>query len=57
MDGKPSVPRYAWFVVALLWVVATFNYFDRLMIPSVRGRRSLPRRPDAAPRKAEGRMK
>jgi MFS family permease len=28
--------RYAWLVVALLWLVALLNYFDRLLITTMR---------------------
>ncbi len=31
-----KVTRYAWIVVALLWVVALLNYLDRLMITTMR---------------------
>lgn len=34
-QGQPSM-RYAWLVVALLWVVAFLNYLDRIMITSMR---------------------
>lgn len=37
MSNESKVTRYAWLVVALLWVVAMLNYLDRLIIPSVRG--------------------
>ncbi len=37
MSHTNSVTRYAWLVVALLWVVAMLNYLDRLMITSMRG--------------------
>ncbi|MDM1294002.1 MFS transporter [Sphingobacterium sp. N143] len=35
MINKNSM-RYAWLVVVLLWVVAFLNYFDRLLITSMR---------------------
>jgi MFS family permease len=37
MEKASSVSRYAWLVVALLWIVAMLNYLDRLMITSMRG--------------------
>lgn len=36
MRQKSNVSRYAWFVVALLWIVGMLNYLDRLIIPSMR---------------------
>ena len=30
------IPRYAWMLVAMLWVVAMLNYLDRLLITSMR---------------------
>jgi MFS family permease len=36
MNEERKVSRYAWLVVALLWVVAMLNYLDRLMITSMR---------------------
>ena len=33
---KFSSETYAWIVVALLWVVAFLNYFDRILITSMR---------------------
>lgn len=36
MNKESPVTRYAWLVVALLWVVAMLNYLDRLMITSMR---------------------
>ena len=36
MENKQeSIPRYAWIVVGLLWVVAMLNYLDRLLIASM----------------------
>ncbi|RYE21660.1 MAG: MFS transporter [Sphingobacteriales bacterium] len=34
-QGMPTM-RYAWLVVALLWVVAFLNYLDRILITSMR---------------------
>lgn len=34
-NSKQVVPFYAWVVLALLWVVAALNYFDRLLITSM----------------------
>ncbi len=34
--GKMPTMRYAWLVVALLWVVAFLNYLDRILITSMR---------------------
>lgn len=36
LNNENNVTRYAWLVVALLWVVALLNYLDRLMITSMR---------------------
>lgn len=33
---SPSVARYAWFVVALLWPVALLNYMDRQMLAAMK---------------------
>jgi len=35
-DTKSNQKYYAWGLVALLWVVAFLNYFDRIMITSMR---------------------
>lgn len=35
-DTKSTQKYYAWGLVALLWVVAFLNYFDRIMITSMR---------------------
>ncbi len=37
LNSERFLTRYAWLVVALLWVVAMLNYLDRLMITSMRG--------------------
>jgi MFS family permease len=34
-NNQESIPRYAWIVVGLLWVVAMLNYLDRLLIASM----------------------
>src|SRR5687767_10146615 len=36
MTNLSRVTRYAWVVVALLWLVALLNYLDRLMITTMR---------------------
>jgi MFS family permease len=36
MNPEPSVPRYAWIVVALLFPVALLNYFDRQMLATMK---------------------
>ncbi len=35
-DSSPSLARYAWMVVALLWPVALLNYLDRQMLASMK---------------------
>ncbi len=36
MKQDSKLTRYAWIVVALLWVVAVLNYLDRLMLTTMR---------------------
>ena len=36
MNHDSKIARYAWIVVALLWVVAVLNYLDRLMLTTMR---------------------
>src|SRR5215207_4275383 len=35
-ESPPSLSRYAWLVVALLWPVALLNYLDRQMLASMK---------------------
>ncbi|MDB6128759.1 MAG: transporter [Verrucomicrobia bacterium] len=37
MPLTPALPARAWLTVALLWVVGSLNYLDRVMISTMRG--------------------